>query len=92
MRAKKQKPIPSPHVFHAELSAAVDTLESLDYLRQKKGKYSGRRPFSTRTTIQAGARLRRTRKKHQLTFEDLAVSDAEEVLILKRAKGNLWTR
>ena len=68
----------------------LNNLESAGYLKQKKGEFSGLKGKSTRTTIRAGAKLVEVIKKHQITFDDLGVSAAEEVIILKRAKRDYW--
>ena len=45
---------------------------------------------SKRTTIRAGAALIALIEKHGITFGDLTLLDAEEVIVLKRAKRGYW--
>ena len=79
-----------PPYFTRSFPKLLDTLQRLGYLRQKKGAFSGKPGHSKRTTIQADACFIELVKKHQVTFEDLEVSEAEEVIILKRAKRGHW--
>ena len=82
-----------PPYFTRSFPNLLDTLQRLGYLRQKKGAYSGMPGKSKRTTIKADARLRRTRRRSTRSrFADLDVSDAEEVIILKRAKRSHWDK
>ena len=77
-------------LFTRSFTKLLDNLKSFGYLEQKKGKFSGAPGMSRRTTIKAGTKLVEVIQEHQLTFADFAVSDAEEVLILKRAKRGYW--
>src|SRR5262249_55017974 len=79
-----------PPFFTRSFPKLLNDLKSAGYLKQKKGKFSGLPGKSTRTTIRAGAKLVEVIEKHQFTFDDLAVSAAEEVIILKRAKRGYW--
>ena len=79
-----------PPYFRRSFPKLLDDLESFGYLQQKKGKFSGLRERSTRTTIRPGANLIELIEKHQITFGDLGVSAHEEVIILKRAKNGYW--
>ena len=81
-----------PPYFTRSFPNLLDTLQRIGYLRQKKGAYSGKPGHSKRTTIKADARFVELVVKHQVTFEDLEVSGAEEVIILKRAKRGHWDR
>ena len=75
-----------PPFFTRSFPGLLDALETLSYLKQQKGTYSGMPALSRRTTIKAGSALIALVEKHQITFDDLALSDHEEVIILKRAK------
>ena len=77
-------------LFTRSFTTLLDNLKSFGYLEQKKGKFSGAPGMSRRTTIKAGTKLLEVIQTHQLTFADFAVSDAEEVIILKRAKRGYW--
>ena len=79
-----------PPYFTRSFPKLLDDFEGAGYLEQKTGVFSGLPGKSTRTTIRAGAKLIDAIKKHQITFDDLAVSAAEEVIILKRAKKGYW--
>ena len=79
-----------PPFFTRSFPKLLNNLESAGYLKQKKGVFSGLKGKSTRTTIRAGTKLVEVIKKHQITFDDLGVSAAEEVIILKRAKRDYW--
>ena len=81
-----------PPIFIRTFPRLVDQLAKLKYLRQRKGEYSGSPLRSRRTTIRAGSKLVELIEKHGLTFEDLKVSDAEEVIILKWSKRDYWDR
>jgi hypothetical protein len=92
-RAKSQLGKPSryhPPYFTRSFPKLLDDLESVGYLKQKKGEFSGLRQRSTRTTIRPGAKLVEVIKNSQISFDDLAVDAAEEVIILKRAKTGYW--
>ena len=75
-----------PPFFTRSFPGLLNALETLSYLKQQKGTYSGMPALSRRTTIKAGSALIALVEKHQITFDDLALSDHEEVIILKRAK------
>jgi hypothetical protein len=81
-----------PPYFTRSFPKLLDTLQRLGYLRQKKGSYSGKPGKSKRTTIRPDVRFIELIEKHNVTFADLDVSDAEEVIILKRAKRNYWDK
>ena len=81
-----------PPYFTRSFPKLLDTLQRLGYLRQKIGAYSAKPRQSKRTTIQPQTRFVELVVKHQVTFEDLEVSDAEEVIILKRAKRSHWDK
>lgn len=79
-----------PPYITQSFPALLDTLQRLGYLRQRKGAFSGKPGQSRRTTIRPDVRFIELIEKHKVTFEDLEVSDAEEVIILKRAKRGYW--
>ena len=79
-----------PPYFTRRFPTFLDTLQSVGYLRQKIGVYSGEPGKSKRTTIRASVGFIELVEKHKLTFNDLTLSDAEEVIILKRAKRSHW--
>jgi hypothetical protein len=79
-----------PPFFTRSFPKLLDDLDSFGYLKQKRGKFSGIPERSTRTTIKPGAKFIELIEKHKITFEDLAVDAAEEVIILKRAKSGYW--
>ena len=79
-----------PPFFTRSFPKLLDTLERLDYLHQQRGSYSGKPGQSKRTTIRAGSALIALIERHGVTFGDLKLSEAEEVIILKRAKRGFW--
>ena len=79
-----------PPLFTRSFPGLLDALENLGYLQQQKGVYSGMPGQSRRTTIRAGSGLIALIEKQGVTFSDLALSDAEEVIILKRARTDHW--
>jgi len=79
-----------PSYITQKFPALLDTLQRLGYLQQTKGAFSGKPGQSRRTTIRPDARFIELIERHKVTFEDLEVRDAEEVIILKRAKSGYW--
>jgi hypothetical protein len=79
-----------PPLFTRSFPKLLNGLERLHHLQQRKGSYSHIPGQSKRTTIRAGSALIALIEKHQISFEDFALSDAEEVIILKRAKTGHW--
>jgi hypothetical protein len=79
-----------PPIFHRTFPKLLDQLKTLGYLRQRKGSYSGFRTKSRRTTIKAGKKLVDLVAKHGVSFEDLRVSEEEEIIVLKRSKRSYW--
>lgn len=77
----------SPPLFTRGFPDLIDDLQRLEYLQQTKGIYSGMPGKSKRTTIKAGERLIALVREHGIGFDDLAVSEDEEVIILKRKKA-----
>lgn len=82
----------SPLILTRSFPSLLDKLERAGYLIQTKGKFSGHPAQSKRTTIRAGAKLISLVVDNQITFDDLALSDAEEIIILKRRKRGYWDR
>ena len=76
----------SPPFFTRTFPDLIDDLQRLEYLQQTKGTYSGMPGKSKRTTIKASERLIASVREHGIGFDDLAVSEDEEVIILKRKK------
>ena len=81
-----------PLIFRRTFPRLLDQLAKRKYLRERRGEYSGLPSLSRRTTIRAGSKLVDLIEKHGLTFEDLRVSEDEEVIILKRSKRDYWDR
>src|SRR5262245_55438057 len=73
-----------PGFFTQSFPKLLDEFERQGLLKQTKGKFSGW--GSKRTTIRPGVALIEVIKKERITFEDLSLQEAEEVIILKRAK------
>ena len=65
--------------------------KSLGYLEQKKGKFSGCRERSTRTTIRAGTKLIERHTRTSAHFRRLGSKRRpKRFIILKRAKRGYW--
>jgi len=77
-------------IFTRTFPNLLDALQDLDYLQQKTGVYSAQRGKSKRTTIRAGGKLVELIKRHEITFADLRAAEADEVVVLKRAKTGYW--
>ena len=68
----------------------LDGFEKQAYLKQQKALYSSLRWKSKSTTIKAGPALIALINENGFGFDDFALSEDEEVIILKRPKANYW--
>jgi hypothetical protein len=74
-----------PFVFPRSFPDMLDALCAMDFAEQSIGEYSGVPGKSKRTTLRAGRNLIELIEEHNVTLEDLKVSDGDEVIILKRS-------
>jgi hypothetical protein len=79
-----------PFSFPRSFPKMLDALSELGFADEIVGKYSGMPGKSKRTTVKAGAKLIALIEEHKVALEDLSGADAEEVIILKRAKRGRW--
>jgi hypothetical protein len=76
-----------PFSFPRTFPKLLDILQSREVIEQTTGAFSGFPGRSKLTTIRAGAKLVEFIDYRGVTFDDLRVSEDEEVIILKRSKG-----
>ena len=79
-----------PFVFPNPFPKWLEALQTLGFLKQRLGVYSGIPGQSKQTTVRAGARLIKLVQDHNVTLDEIRDDGTAETIILSRSKRAWW--